>query len=327
MAVITELHRSEIDHILEQYGLGSVGNFRETAHGIENSNYFLSIQQDDSGPDRTEFVLTVLERETDNRSLVMAALERCSERGLPVPQLVSTSDGSTTIKHQGREILICERLPGNHVIYPTTQHCAAIGRFLARMHLILKPLAINTAYERKLEWIKKVANECQDHLSKEDSRVLRRAINLVDSLLDRNDVQGIPEGIIHGDLFRDNVLFNEHGLCGVLDFHHAGYGYWLFDLAIAINDWCTDNGSLDREKTFAMLREYNSIRKFENTEYWCFPHFLLYAAVCFWLSRLVVSVRDDLPEGFPRKDPEEFATITRTHLMQPFQIHELITSV
>lgn len=327
MAVITELHRSDIDHILEQYGLGSVGNFRETTHGIENSNYFLSIQQDDSGPDRTEYVLTVLERETDNRSLVTAALERCSQRGLPVPQLIRTNEGSTTVNHQGREILICERLPGNHVIYPTTRHCAAIGRFLARMHLILKPSEIDTAHERKLAWIKKVATKCKDTLSKEDSRILRRAINQVGSLLDRNDVQRIPQGIIHGDLFRDNVLFNEHGLCGVLDFHHAGHGFWLFDLAIAINDWCIDKGSLDREKTFTVLREYNSIRKFKNTEYWCFPHFLLYSAVCFWLSRLTVAVRDDLPKDFPRKDPKEFAQIVREHLIHPFQIHELAITV
>ncbi|MCY3541232.1 MAG: homoserine kinase [Gammaproteobacteria bacterium] len=327
MAVITELHRSDIDQILDQYGLGAVETFRETTHGIENSNYFLSIQQDNSGPDRTEYVLTVLERETDNRSLVMAALERCFERGLPVPQLVSTNKGSTTVNHQGREMLICERLPGNHVICPTTQHCAAIGRFLARLHLILEPLAIDTAYERKLEWIKKVATQCQNTLSKEDSRILHRSINLVDSILDRNEIKAMPQGIIHGDLFRDNVLFNEHGLCGVLDFHHAGYGFWLFDLAIAINDWCTENGSLDREKTFAVVREYNSIRRLTQTEYWSFPHFLLYAAVCFWLSRLVVSVRDDLPDGFPRKDPEEFAEITRTHLKYPFQIHELVTCI
>ena len=263
MAVITELHRSDIDHILDQYQLGSVGSFRETTHGIENSNYFLKVQPDSSGSERTEFVLTVLERETANRSLVFAALKRCSERGLPVPQLVSTSDGSVVVNHNGRKVLIYERLPGNHVVYPTIQHCAAIGRFLARMHLILEPLAIDTAYERKLDWIKKAATGCQPVLSNEDSRVLRRAINRVESMLDRNEIQRLPQGIIHGDLFRDNVLFNEHGLCGVLDFHHAGYGFWLFDLAIAINDWCIDNGSLDREKTFAMLREYHSIRNFK----------------------------------------------------------------
>lgn len=326
MAVITELHRSDIDHVLEQYGLSSLVSFRETTHGIENSNYFVSVEQDGAARGPSEYVLTVLERETDNRALVEAALKRCSDRGLPVPPLLRTLKDTTTVNHGSREILLCERLRGNHVVYPTTQHCASIGRFLARMHVILKPLAIDTPYERKLDWIKRVATECQSALSNEESRILRRAISLVGSLLIRNEIQGIPKGIIHGDLFRDNVLFNEHGLCGVLDFHHAGNGFWLFDLAIAINDWCVENGSLDRDKTITMLREYNSIRKFENAEYWYFPHFLLYAAVCFWLSRLVVTVRDDLPEGFPHKDPEEFAAITREHLVRPFQIHELAIS-
>ena len=226
----------------------------------------------------------------------------------------------------GHEILLCQRLPGNHVVYPTKKHCEAIGRFLARLHLILKPLPIDTPFERNLDWLKNVAASCQRGLPTEESRMLRQVISLLSSLLGRNDVQGLPEGIIHGDLFRDNALFNQHGLCGVFDFHHAGYGYWLFDLAVAINDWCWDSDALDRKKTFAMLREYNAIRKLDAMEYWVFPYFLLYAAVGFWLSRLAITVRDDLPKGYPCKDPKEFAAIVRAHLMHPFQIHELLFS-
>ena len=328
MAVITELHRSDIDRVLAQYELGSLVSFRETAHGIENSNYFVCVEQEATTSGRFEYVLTVLEeQELDNRSLVVAVLDHCSEQGLPVPTLLRTSDGATIAHYQGREILLCERLLGNHVLVPTTQHCAAIGRFLARLHTILQSMSIYTAYERNLEWIKRVSTECQDTLPTDESRMLRRVISLIGSLLRRNDVQRIPQGIIHGDLFRDNVLFNEHGLCGILDFHHAGQGFWLFDLAVAINDWGRENGSLDRDKTFTMLREYNSIRKLIDAEYWCFPQFLLYAATSFWLSRLAISVRDDLPDRYPRKDPKEFAEIVEEHLMRPFQIHELVVSI
>lgn len=328
MAVITELHRSDIDRMLAQYELGTLVNYRETDQGIENSNYFVRIEQNGTPTVRTEYVLTVLEdREPVNRSLVVATMERCSAYGLPVPAIVRTREGAALAHWHDREILLCQRIPGNHVVLPTKKHCGAIGRFLARLHLILKPMGIDTPYARNLGWLKKVSETCQDALQVEERKVLRRAMSLLSSLLERNDVQGLPRGIVHGDLFRDNVLFNQHGLCGVLDFHHAGYGYWLFDLSVAINDCCWENGKIDAEKTFAVLREYDNIRKLETMEYSCFPYFLLYAAVGFWLSRLAIAVRDNLPEGFPRKDPKEFAEKVHEHLMHPFQIHELVTSI
>ena len=328
MAVITELHRIDIDHVLAKYDLGSLVSFRETNDGIENSNYIVCVKHSNSSSDHKEYVLTVLEDQSlDNRSLVLATLERCFVRGLPVPEIVRTSEGSEIANWQDREILLSHRILGNHVVLPTKKHCAAIGRFLARAHLILRSSDDETPYARDLNWLKNVSETCQDSLRTEERRVLRRAMSLLGSLLERNDVQGLPQGIIHGDLFRDNVLFNQHGLCGVLDFHHAGYGYWLFDLAVAINDWCWENGQLDGKKTFAVLREYSNIRKLKAMEHWCFPFFLLYAAVGFWLSRLVISTRDDLPDGYPRKDPQEFADIVQEHLMHPFQVHELVTSL
>lgn len=324
MAVITELHRSDIDHVLTKYDLGSLVSFRETNDGIENSNYIVCVTHNNNSSDQKEYVLTVLEDQScSNRSLVLATLERCFVRGLPVPEIVRTNEGAEIANWQDREILLSHRILGNHVVLPTMKHCAAIGRFLARAHLILQSSDDDTPYARDLNWLKNVSESCHDSLKTEERRVLQRAMSLLGSLLERNDVQGLPQGIIHGDLFRDNALFNQHGLCGVLDFHHAGYGYWLFDLAVAINDWCWENGQLDREKTFIVLREYSSIRKLTAMEHWCFPFFLLYAAVGFWLSRLVVATRDDLPDDYPRKDPKELEQKVLQHLIQPFRIHEL----
>ncbi len=327
MAVITELHRSDIDHVLTKYDLGSLVSFRETHDGIENSNYIVCVKHNNSASDHKEYVLTVLEDQSlNNRSLVVATLERCFVHGLPVPEIVRTSEGAEIAKWRDREIVLCHRVLGNHVVLPTQKHCAAIGRFLARAHLILRSVDDNTPYARDLNWLKNVSQTCQESLQTEERRVLRRAMSLLGSLLERNDVQSLPQGIIHGDLFRDNVLFNQHGLCGVLDFHHAGYGYWLFDLAVAINDWCWENGQLDGKKTFTVLREYSNIRKLKAMEHWCFPFFLLYAAVGFWLSRLVISTRGDLPGDYPRKDPKEIEGKVLQHLMRPFHIHELVTS-
>ena len=111
-------------------------------------------------------------------------------------------------------------------------------------------------------------------------------------MLRREDVKRLPRGVIHGDVFRDNVLFSERGLTGVLDFHHAATGYWIYDLAVVANDWCNDNsGVLDPDRVLALLRAYHAIRPLTPPEVWYFPVFALYAATAFWLSRLTVALR------------------------------------
>ena len=122
--------------------------------------------------------------------------------------------------------------------------------------------------------------------------LLRDASTKVASMLDRADVHALPHGIVHGDLFRDNALFNEHGLSGVLDFHHAAESYLLFDLAVVANDWCTDvRGVLNPERTTALLMAYHQVRRLTKRELWFLsPASQLYAALAFWLSRLVVQL-------------------------------------
>ena len=134
--------------------------------------------------------------------------------------------------------------------------------------------------------------------------------------------------MIHGDLFRDNVLFNERGLTGVLDFHHASTGYWLFDLAVIANDWCTDSqGRLDPDRTQALLVAYHRIRPLTEAEVWFFTSFALYAALCFWTSRLSVALKAREETGLRSKNPEEFRRIVMQHLRHPFHIDARILDI
>ncbi len=142
----------------------------------------------------------------------------------------------------------------------------------------------------------------------------RDIVESIGSMLRREDVQRLPRGIIHGDIFRDSVLFSERGLTGVLDFHHAAAGYWIYDLAVAANDWCNDNsGVLDSDRTLALLRAYHAIRPLTPTEAWHFPMFALYAAAAFWLSRLTVDMRRKSQPRARVNNPEEFQRIVQQH--------------
>ncbi len=110
------------------------------------------------------------------------------------------------------------------------------------------------------------------------------------------------------------MLFSERGLTGVLDFHHAAAGYWIYDLAVVANDWCNDSsGVLDSDRTLALLRAYHAIRPLTPAEIWYFPMFALYAATAFWLSRLTVAMRRTSEPLVRFNNPEEFQRIVEQH--------------
>jgi homoserine kinase type II len=136
-------------------------------------------------------------------------------------------------------------------------------------------------------------------------------------------VRELPTGIIHADLFRDNVLFNERGLTGVLDFHNAAQGYLIYDLAVAANDWCNDgNGILDPERTLALLRAYHQIRPLTRHELWFFSGFTLYAALVFWLLRLSFAAHPEHAGEVRFNNPEELQRIVEQHSAHFFYLDE-----
>ena len=135
----------------------------------------------------------------------------------------------------------------------------------------------------------------------------------------------LPGGVIHGDLFRDNVLFNDGTLSGLLDFHHAARGTWLYDVCVIANDWCCDtHGALNRERTMALLRGYHAVRPLTRAELWFFPLFALYAGCAFWLSRLDGTVRARTDRSVRLKNPAEFERIVTEHNAHFFYIDERV---
>lgn len=326
MAVITRLTHSAVESILQDYEVGRLLDLKPVAQGIENTNYFVQTTADpDQNAATSEFVLTVIEDDRlEQRELMFQTLDACIDYGLPVARVERTKSGSTLTSYREKAILLSVRLKGRHVTAPASDQCRAIGRFLSRMHHATDHLdAERFLYVRDVHWIRNTADSVIDHLSTGESLLLQTAVQSVEALLNRNDVQSLPKGVIHGDLFRDNALFNEYGLTGIVDFHHAAYGFKLFDVAVAINDWCRRGNELDQRRTIAFLKAYNSIRPFQTQEYWFFASFLLYAALAFWLSRLNIAVQDDLPEGLPVKDPKEFQRLVQQHVSRPFRLHEL----
>lgn len=318
---LSEPTATEIEAVLAEYGAGALIRHWPASGGIENSNFFILTEH--QGTQR-EYVLTILEQPANAGERLVPLLDVCVDAGLPVPRALRTRAGSAFGVLDEKPTLLCPRLAGNHVYNPTEGQVEALGRFLARFHLATANTEmVLPPYPRTRAWLATNAADCRAALPFGARALMDRARAIVESELGRRDVGALPQGPIHGDLFRDNVLFNEWGLSGVLDFHHAARGFLIYDLAVAANDWCTEsNGALDPERTLALLRAYHAIRPLRHEELWHFPVFALYGALAFWISRLVVALAKERGEAVRANNPTEFERILSHRVARSFYVDE-----
>lgn len=321
MNAITQLDVLDLEHTIASYGVGELIRYWPAANGIENSNYF--IRTLDQGRER-EFVLTIMEQPSNAGGAYVPLLDLCRSAGLPVAGIVRNLKGEAIGHYDGKLILLSQRLSGKHVYNPTLKQVAALGRFVARFHLATTGWAEPMPeYPRTAAWLAHQAALVKDHLPYITRSLLTDTTREISHLLARHDVADLPRGVIHGDLFRDNVLFNERGLTGVLDFHHASRGVLIYDLAVAANDWCTDStGMMNPDRATELLRAYHRIRPLSGAEIRLFPAFALYAALAFWLSRLAVAIERDAGRNVRTNNPEEFERIVAAHHAHFFYLDE-----
>ncbi len=298
MSVFTPLQRPELQAFLAPYGLGRLLDFQGIAAGTENSNFFVSLE-------RGEYVLTLVERgPREALGFAVALLDVLHAAGLPVPYALRTADGTAIGELAGLPALLQPRLPGRHVGLPNAHHCQAVGELLARLHLATRAACIERPSDRGFAWMLGEGPLQALRLDDAGCALLRGALEEIARLRPRFDA--LPAANLHGDLFRDNVLFDGNRLSGVIDFHNACSGPMLYDLAIAANDWCVEPcGAFDRARLDALLAGYAALRPFGAAEAELWPAMLRAACVRFWLSRLIAA------EAFAGqdvliKDPAEF---------------------
>jgi homoserine kinase type II len=300
MAVYTPVERSALTGFLTDYDIGTALAFEGILDGIENSNFFLDTT-------RGRFVLTLFEalsaRELPWFLELMAFL---NAQGIPCARPVADRDGTYLHQMHGKPAAIVERLRGASVETPTPETCGAVGRALARLHLAGRVFPDQRDDARGLQWHAAIASKLHDHLADGDRALL-------DDELDhwrRNERAQLPGGVVHGDLFRDNVLFEGNRVSGLIDFYYACHGPFVYDLAVTANDWCSDaQGGVNGAAMHGLLQGYGEIRRFHTDEVQAWPGMLRRAAMRFWLSRLY-DARFPRPGQLARtKDPHEFRRI------------------
>jgi homoserine kinase type II len=305
MAVFTRVSEADITHWLSHYSLGTLQELQGIPAGIENTNYFVT-----TGNGR--FVLTLFEKLTaDELPFYLNLMAHLARHGIPCPAPVADRSNRFLGELNGKPACIVSRLSGKSVTQPTVTQCAAIGAMLGQMHIAGQSFDTPMENPRGATWRASAARQVSRFLTPESAQLLTDEVALHAS----RDVSTLPRGVIHADLFRDNVLMEGDRVGGLIDFYFACSDVLLYDVSITLNDWCMQtDGHLDRERASAFLHAYHAVRPFTSGEATAWHATLRLAALRFWISRLYDLHLPRDGEMVNAHDPAVFERILRNHI-------------
>jgi homoserine kinase type II len=283
MAVFTEVSFDDAAEFLHALDLGELQSIRGCAGGIENTNYFVDTR---SG----EYVLTLFERLTFGQlPFYLHLMKHLAGRGIPVPDPAPAKEGGILLHSlKGKPAAVVNKLRGASVLAPQPAHCAGVGEMLARMHLAGLDFPLHQPNLRGLPWWNSTVAVVLPHITTDQQTLLLGELAYQNHIADTSSYKSLPRGVIHADLFRDNVMFEDGRLTGFFDFYFAGCDTFLFDISVCLNDWCIDlaTGKHDTERADAFVAGYQGVRKLTPQERALLPAMLRAGALRFWISRL-----------------------------------------
>jgi homoserine kinase type II len=300
MSVFTTLTLPEVQDCLQDFSIGEVTELKGIAEGITNTNYFVITET-------SRYVLTIFEANTiDELPYFVDLMAHLAEHNIPCPEPIADKHGVALQEIEGKPALLVSCLQGRDVSEPDAAQCAQVGRMLAHMHLAGDAFGQQSNNQRDAAWRSNTAAQVMGKVSADERVLLQQVLAFQDNL----DLDSLPRGVIHGDLFRDNVLFDGAALGGFIDFYYACHDVLAYDVAIAVNDWClTESGGFDEPRLNSFMQSYTEVRPFNEGEKQAWQGLLCIAALRFWLSRLYdfhFPVEGELTQA---KDPDYFKNI------------------
>lgn len=308
MAVYTDINEDDLKAFLKAYDAGSLLSYRGIAEGVENSNFLMHT-------DRFPLILTLYEKRVDENDLpfYLGLMQHLADRGLSCPLPLPRNDGALYGRLCGRPAALISFLEGMWLRKPAPHHCRELGAALARMHLAGQDFSLRRENALSLKgwvdlWDKSAtrADEVQIGLESEITEEL--------ALLEDRWPVDLPEGVIHADLFPDNVFFIGEKLSGIIDFYFACSDFLAYDLAICLNAWCFEkDGAFNVTKARALLDGYESVRSLSDAEIEALPLLARGSALRFFLTRLYDWLMTPAGALVVKKDPLEYLRYLRFH--------------
>ena len=308
MAVYTEVSDEELIAFVAQYDIGEVASCKGIAEGVENSNYLLRTQNG-------TYILTLYEKRVRAQDLpfFLGLMEHVAARGIPSPTPLQGRDGEALRRLSGRPAAIVTFLDGMWPRRVTPEHCARVGEVVAQMHLAGADFRLCRANDLSLTSWRPLLVAAADRAHEVKPGLAEELAVDLDGLEARWPTD-LPRGVIHADLFPDNVFFLGDNLSGLIDFYFACTDFLVYDLAVCLNAWCFEgHRTFNVTKARRMLTRYRKVRTITGAELKALPLLAWGAAMRFLLTRLYDWLNTPADAMVTRKDPLEFLEKLRFH--------------
>jgi homoserine kinase type II len=308
VAVYTDITEDDLKWFLTEYDVGTLLSYKGIAEGVENSNFLLHTSRD-------PLILTLYEKRVEKNDLpfFLGLMQHLASRGLSCPLPLPRNDGELLGHLSGRPAALISFLEGMWLRKPEAKHCREVGKALAAMHVagegfdIKRPNALSLAGWQGL-WEKSEARADEVEPGLQDE--IRGELDF----LGRHWPKDLPDGVIHADLFPDNVFFLGDELSGLIDFYFACNDQLAYDVSICLNAWCFEkDGAYNITKGMALLEGYQSVRPLSDAEIAALPTLARGSALRFFLTRLYDWLTTPAGAMVTKKDPLEYLRKLRFH--------------
>lgn len=308
MAVYTEVADEDLTEFAAQFGLGEVLSCKGIAEGVENSNFQLVTE-------KGSYILTLYEKRVnpDDLPFFLGLIDHLAAGGVPCPQPIRTVDGEILKELSGKPAAVVTFLSGLWPRRIHTYHTKEVGRALAEMHVAGADFELTRANALDVSSWRALLGQCEGRGDEVIAGITAELSADLDDL-EANWPGCLPRGVIHGDLFPDNVFFRGEGLSGLIDFYFACNEVLAYDIGVCLNAWCFEaDGSFNVTKAKKMLRGYTKVRALSDAELAALPLLARGAAMRFLLTRLYDWLNTQEGALVTPKDPREYLHKLRFH--------------
>ncbi len=308
MAVYTDIGEVELSAFLEDYDIGELLSYKGIAEGVENSNFLLHAS---SGA----YILTLYEKRVnpDDLPFFLGLMQHLAGKGLNCPLPVTRRDGGTIGELAGRPAAIITFLEGMWMRRPTAEHCREVGRAMAQMHLAGRDFSLRRRNALSVSGWRPLWDKARDRAGEVEEELAAEVESDL-AFLEANWPIELPSGVIHADLFPDNVFFLGKRLSGIIDFYFACTDLLAYDVAICLNAWCFEkDNAFNLTKGMALLDGYTSLRPLSAEEAEALPVLARGSALRFLLTRLYDWLNTPAGSLVVKKDPLEYLRRMRFH--------------
>ena len=308
MAVYTEVPDEMLQDFVTEYDIGEVASFKGIAEGVENSNYLLQL-------DGANYILTLYEKRVnpDDLPFFLGLMDHLAARDIPCPTPIHGRDGRALRQLAGRPAALISFLQGIALGRPSAKNCGQLGDHMARMHLAGADYEQSRANTLSVDGWRPLFKECEARVEEIQTGLGQTVTEELD-YLEASWPTGLPVGVIHADLFPDNVFFLGDELSGLFDFYFACRDFLAYDLAVCLNAWCFESdGAFNVTKARAMLSCYGKVRQLSVEELAVLPILARGAAMRFLLTRIYDWLNQVDGALVKPKNPLEFLTRLRFH--------------